>query len=193
MPAEPVSVIGERIRLQRRKLHMSLDELSARTQLSKSFLSQVERGTTSPSIESLSVIAKAISVPMFLFFVEDDGHKVVRRRSERRHLRVPDSNFDYESIWFGANRKMEIIIGHLKPGETSNEHPHSHSSADMTVVDECILVLEGKLEFQLGDETFELDAGDSAYFAAHIPHCYRTISKEEAVVLFAIDPPAAAR
>lgn len=193
MAPEPVSVIGERIRSQRRKLHMSLDDLGVRTQLSKSFLSQVERGTTSPSIESLSVIAKAIGVPMFLFFVEDDGHQVIRRRSDRRMLRVPDSNFDYESIWFGANRKMEIIVGHLKTGETSSEHPHSHSSANMTVVDECILVLQGRLEFQLGDEIFELEIGDSAYFAAHIPHCYRAISKEEVIVLFAIDPPAVAR
>jgi transcriptional regulator with XRE-family HTH domain len=185
--------IGERIRAQRHKLHMSLDELGSRTNLSKSFLSQVERGTTSPSIESLSLIAEAIGVPMFLFFVEDDGQQVIRRRGERNALRVPDSYFEYESIWFGAQRKMEIIIGRLKPGESSSARPRGHSAADMTTVDECIFVLHGKAEFQLGDEIRVLEEGDSAYFSGNIPHRFCAVGEEELVLLFAIAPPAVSR
>jgi transcriptional regulator with XRE-family HTH domain len=172
---------------------MSLDELASRTKLSKSFLSQVERGTTSPSIESLSVIAEAIQVPMFLFFVEDDSQQVIRRRDERRTLTVPDSHFQYESIWFGANRKLELIIGRLKPGESSSDRPRSHWAPDMTVVDECVFVLHGKAEFHLGDDVQVLEEGDSAYFAGHIPHLFCALGDQELVLLFAIAPPAVSR
>ena len=80
MADQALNLIGDRLRAQRHKLHMSLDVLASRTNLSKSFLSQVERGIASPSIESLHQIAEAIGVPMFLFFVEEDGQKVVRPR-----------------------------------------------------------------------------------------------------------------
>ena len=193
MTEQHVIMIGERIRTQRHKLHMSLDELGSRTKLSKSFLSQVERGITSPSIESLSLIAQAIGVPMFLFFVEEDGQQVIQRRSGRRSLTVPDSHFQYESIWYGARRKIEVIIGRLKPGESSSDQPRGHSAADMTTVDECVFVLQGKAEFQLGDEVSILEKDDSAYFAGNIPHRFCAVGEEELVLLFAVAPPAVSR
>ena len=193
MTEQHVTMIGERIRAQRHKLRLSLDTLAARTKLSKSFLSQVERGTTSPSIESLSLIAEAIGVPMFLFFVEEDKQQVIYRHSERRSLTVPDSHFQYESIWFGAHRKMEVIIGRLQPGESSSDQPRGHSAAEMITVDECVFVLQGKAEFQLGDEVNILEKGDSAYFAGNIPHRFCAVGEEELVLLFAIAPPAVSR
>ncbi|MBC8492439.1 MAG: helix-turn-helix transcriptional regulator [Chloroflexi bacterium] len=194
MKDQPLPMIGNRIRAQRQKLHMSLGELAERTNLSKSFLSQVERGLTNPSIESLGLIAEALEVPMFLFFVEDDTEKVVVRRGERRKIGVFDSRFQYESIWFGASRKMEILIGYLKPGESSTDQPRSHSvSSFLTAVDECFIVLQGKVEFQLGEESYVLEEGDSAYFNGAMPHQYRALGEEELGLLFAIAPPAISR
>jgi transcriptional regulator with XRE-family HTH domain len=193
MADQALNLIGDRLRAQRHKLHMSLDVLASRTNLSKSFLSQVERGIASPSIESLHQIAEAIGVPMFLFFVEEDGQKVVRPRTERRVLVVPDSRFEYESIWFGANRKMEIILGRLKPGTTSSDRPRSHLVADLTSVEECFFVLQGRVEFQLGEECYVLEPGDSAYFNGSLPHRYSACGEEDTVLLFSITPPAIAR
>ncbi len=193
MAEQPLSLIGERIRVQRRKLRLSLDELAARTHLSKSFLSQVERGTTHPSIDSLNAIAEAIQVPMFLFFVEEDNAQVIRRRTERRTLTVPDSRFQYESIWFGSNRKMEILIGRLSPGEVSSDQGRTHGARELTVVEECVFVLQGRIEFCLGDAVHILEAGDSAYYGGHIPHRFRALGDQEATLLFAIVPPVVSR
>lgn len=186
-------MIGERIRARRRKLRMSLDELAERTGLSKSFLSQIERAISSPSIESLELIAEALELPMFLFFIEDDAEKVVTRRNEQRKIGVPDSRFEYKSVWFGSSRKMEILIGHLKPGESSTEQPRGHSAGSLTAVDECFIVLQGRVEFQLDEERYVLEAGDSAYFNGTMPHRYTALGDEELVVLFAIAPPAMSR
>jgi transcriptional regulator with XRE-family HTH domain len=179
-------MIGERIRTRRRKLRMSLDELAERTDLSKSFLSQIERAISSPSIESLELIAGALEVPMFLFFVEDDADKIVTRRDEQRNIGVPDSRFQYKSVWFGSSRKMEILIGHLN-------QPRGHSADALTSVDECFIVLQGKLEFQLDEESYVLEEGDSAYFNGTVPHRYTALGEEELVLLFAIAPPAMSR
>lgn len=193
MKDQPLPMIGERIRAHRRKLHMSLDELAKRTNLSKSFLSQVERAVCSPSIESLGLIAEALGVPMFLFFVEDDVERIVVRRDEQREISPPDSRFLYKSIWFGASRKMEILIGRLKPGESSTDQARGHSASSLIAIDECFIVLQGKVELQLGEESYVLEEGDSAYFNGTIPHRYRALGEEELVLLFAIAPPAISR
>lgn len=181
------------MRGQRRKLHLSLDELAKRTHLSKGFLSQVERGETHPSIESLSQIADALRVPLFLFFVEESGEKVVMRQSELRKLGTPDSRFQFETIWFGARRKMEIIIGRLQPGESSSDQARVHQVRDFTTVEECFYVLQGAIEFELGEERHVLQAGDSGYFSGSVPHRFTALGSEEAVLLFAISPPAISR
>jgi transcriptional regulator with XRE-family HTH domain len=186
-------MIGERMRSHRRKLRLSLGELAKRTELSKSFLSQVERGLASPSIDSLGLIAESLGVPMFLFFVEDDTERVVVRSSERRKVNAPDSRFEYESIWFGASRKMEILIGRLRPGEYSSTLAHGHSATSLTAVDECLYVLQGTVQLELGDERYVLQQGDSAYFNGTRPHRYLALGGEEAVLLFAIAPPALSR
>lgn len=193
MKDHALPMIGERIRARRRKLRMSLDELAERTNLSKSFLSQIERAISSPSIESLELIAGALEVPMFLFFVEDDTDKIVTRRDEHRNIGVPDSQFQYKAVWFGSSRKMEILIGHLKPGESSTDQPRGHSADALTTVDECFIVLQGKLEFQLDEERYVLEEGDSAYFNGTVPHRYTALGEEELVLLFAIAPPAMSR
>ncbi len=193
MGEEALTLIGDRLRTQRHKLKMSLDVLASRTNLSKSFLSQVERGLASPSIESLNQIAEAIGVPMFLFFVEENDRQVIHHRNERRMLTVPDSRFQYESIWFGANRKMEILLGHLRPGSSSSDRPRSHSSDELSTVDESFFVLQGQLVFELGEERYPLEEGDSAYFNGNVPHRYCARGDKEVLLLFSIAPPAVSR
>lgn len=193
MSHRSISTIGSRIRVQRRKLGMSLDALAERTNLSKSFLSQVERGLTNPSIDSLSVIADAIRVPMFLFFVEEDGEAVIQRRRDMTQLQVPDSRFIYESMWFGENRKMEILIGRLQPGQCSSDELRSHSAGGLTTVDECFVVLEGTVEFYLDEDVYILEQGDSAYFQGNVPHRFCALGNQELVLLFAVAPPAMSR
>lgn len=185
--------IGEHMRKHRTHMHMSLDELAKLTGLSKSFLSQVERGQTSASIESLGAIAEALQVPMFLFFVEDDDNKVVTRRTEQRQLQVPDSRFQYQTLWYGATRKMEILVGRLQPGEFSSDLPRSHSAGPLVTIEECFFVLSGSVEFYLGEEVHLLEAGESGYFNGGLPHRFRAVGDQELVILFAIVPPALSR
>ncbi|NWF70011.1 MAG: helix-turn-helix transcriptional regulator [Chloroflexi bacterium] len=137
---------------------MSLRELAEQSDLTASYISQVERKVSVPSIESLRKISKALNVPTFYFFLEEDNLSPVVRRHERRKLTLPKSNLTYELLTPNLSRKMEIILAELKPGRGEVQLVY-HSNTE-----ECILVLEGQLEVRIAGETYVLEAGDSVYF-----------------------------
>ena len=88
---------------------------------------------------------------------------------------------------------MEILTGRLRPGESTSDHPKGHTATELTGVDECFLVLEGRVELRVGDDIYILEQGDSAYFWGTLPHVYRNVGEEDLVLLFAIAPPAISR
>lgn len=149
--------LGKKIRARRKKMGLSLRELAAQVNLTASFLSQVERGLASPSIDSLRAISKALGVPVFHFLIDMEDYDPVIRRGQRRQITLPEANITYELLT-PVNRKMEIILATLEP--TDGDIPlihHQHT-------EECIYILEGELEVELSDERFILQAGDTIYF-----------------------------
>lgn len=149
--------LGQKIKARRKELGLSLRELAEQVSLTASFLSQVERGLASPSIDSLRAISKALNVPVFHFLIDMEGYNPVTRNDERRQLILPQASITYELLT-PVNRKMEIILATLEP--TDGDIPlihHQHT-------EECIYVLEGELEVELSDERYVLRAGDAIYF-----------------------------
>lgn len=79
--------IYKKIKQLRYEQGMTLKELSEKTELSVSFLSQIERGTSSLAITSLKRIADAFGVKMIHFFEEDDDFHYVMKKSTNDHLK----------------------------------------------------------------------------------------------------------
>ncbi len=150
--------LGQRIRARRRELGLSLRKLAGRVGLTASFLSQIERGSASPSSESLRKISDALEVPIFHFLVEPDGKSPVVRHNQRLKLTLPDSRLTYELLTPDLNRKMEVFMAEVEPGEDNIAMPLRQYT------EECIYVLQGQLEIQLGEEVYLLGPGDSVYF-----------------------------
>ncbi|WP_227764866.1 helix-turn-helix domain-containing protein [Zhaonella formicivorans] len=176
-------MLGEKIRRKRIEKNMSLKELAEKIELTASFLSQVERELAEPSITSLRKIAEALDVPIFYFLLDDEDHSPVVRKSQRKVLRFPQSHLTYELLSPDLNRQMEVLIARLDPGASSGDEASSHPG------EECILVLEGKMEIKVGEETYYLEEGDSIYYFASIPHSLRNCGDGQLVFLSAITPP----
>lgn len=149
---------GQRIRARRQSLGLSLRDLAQRVGLTASFLSQIERDQTSPSLESLRRISDALEVPIFHFLLESDGRSPVVRQDQRPQLTLPDSNLTYQLLTPDLNRKMEAFLAERKPGQEKVIVPLRQST------EEWVYVLEGQLEIQLGEDLYLLNPGDSAYF-----------------------------
>jgi transcriptional regulator with XRE-family HTH domain len=176
--------LGERIRQRRSQLEISLQELANRTGLTASFLSQVERDVTEPSITSLRRIADALEVPVFYFLLQEATHSPVVRRDQRRILKLHDTAAQWELLSpSDPQLQLEVVLTRLPAGEASGDECTSHPG------EECFVVLEGDMEIAVADEVFRLQEGDSVQFHASIPHRIRNCGQKELVVLAAITPP----
>lgn len=176
-------MLGGKIRKKRMEKNMSLKDLAERTDLTASFLSQVERDLAEPSITSLRKIAEALGVPIFYFLLDNASTSPVVRRGERKILKFPETNVVFELLSPDLNRQMEIVLGRLEVGAASCEEPLSHPG------EEFIYVIQGQMEISIGEDSYLLNEMDSIYYFASIPHKIVSVGDQELVFLAAITPP----
>jgi len=150
--------LGQRIRARRNELGLTLRELAAEAGCTASFISQIERGQSSPSIESLQRISGALDVPIFHFLLEPRDRSPVVRRDKRLKLTVPGSSLAYELLTPDLTRQMEAFLIEREPGEEKAVEPLRQYT------EELIYVLQGQLEIQLGEDVYHMGPGDSIYF-----------------------------
>jgi transcriptional regulator with XRE-family HTH domain len=160
--------LGTQIRALRRSRGMTLVQLATQTDLSHSFLSQLERGLAGPSMGSLSSIARALGSSQLelLAGAADQGRDQAADAPTlvRAHEgdRGPYGSGQAQLLVRGDRRFYPMIFD----GESTDlDNFHSH------VEDEFVHVLEGQCTVDLGDQgTFVLGAGDSLYYAGGTPH-----------------------
>ncbi len=181
-------MLGKKVREIRISKGLKLSELAKKTGLSTSYISLLERALTSPSISSLRKIAEALETPLFHFLIEENKSSILIRKDERKKLALPNSNIIHEyvtpiSVDNQVKPKQEIIYTELDPGCWSSDEAMGHRA------DECLLVLEGKIEVQVGMESYILNEGDSLYIEEMLPHRYYTMSDTKAKLISALVPP----
>lgn len=177
-------MLGDKIRKKRMEKKLTLRELAERTDVTQGFLSQVERGLADPSIMSLRRIAQALDVPIFYFLMDETHSNPVVRKNERQVLKFPDSRLSFELLSPNLNRSIEMMMARLEPGGVTCDEPLTH------VGEENIVVLQGAMKIQIGDDFYYLKEGDSIYYFSSIPHKIWSIGKEDLVFISAITPPA---
>ncbi|MGH3358798.1 MAG: helix-turn-helix domain-containing protein [Nocardioidaceae bacterium] len=181
---DPAPAVGERIRAARERRSLSVRALASRAGLSVGLISQVERGITDPSLQTLRAIAKVLETPLFDFFAAPDSADVAVVRAEARvALRSPHGGLTYSRLSPGSGR-IEVLEGHLEPGAASSDEPWSHPS------EECVIVIEGTLVVEVKEQPHELQAGDSCYFDSRLPHRYLNTSDGPTRFTLAITPPS---
>ena len=177
-----VSIVGERIRERRKELGLNLRQLAQKTDLTASFLSLVERGHNTPSLDSLRRITEALDVPLF-FFNQTNGQKAIVRRDERIKITFPPGNLTCELLVPNLRNRLEMFISRVHPSAGNIARPTRHSS------DECIYLMEGHLKVCLRDGEYDLEAGDSIYFHGSAVREICAIGEDEAIFVAAITPP----
>ncbi len=175
--------IGTRIKTRRKELKLSLRELAEAVDLTASFLSQIERDQSSPSIESLRKISDALDVPIFYFLVEDNGKSPIVRRNQRLRLNRSNSDLTFELLTPNLNGRMEAFLYEQEPNGKNFAAPLR------TYTEQFIYVLQGQLEIQLGEATYQLNAGDTIYFEGPLLKQLTAIGDQTLRVISVITPP----
>ena len=176
--------LGSKLRQLRMRKKIALTELGKHTGLSASMLSQLENGKLIPTLPTLARVAMVFDVGLDYFFGtrRRAGLFEIVRGDER--MRFPNDaeaerpGFFFEVLAFKANNKpIEAYLAEFPRREPAEAVSHMHTGAEL------LHLLEGRMEVGYQDETFVLDAGDSAYFDASEIHSYRGLSETPARAL----------
>lgn len=176
------AALGGRIRAARSRRSLSVAELASSAGVSKSLVSQIERGIAAPSIDTVRRLASALQVPVFSLFMQEPDNGMVVRRAERRVVRYPGSRATREVLSPTLSGRMVLLWVTFPPGEDGRE-PVRH------VGEESVVVIRGTLEVELGEQRVVLESGDSMTFDSEAPHAFRNPTNEETEILTAISPP----
>ena len=158
--------IAARLRALRVELGLSLRETASRANIAPSFLSKLEAGTASPTIQSLIKVLEALGTDVVTFFGAlsvDDDLPVVFPKKEMRSLEGKDRTFWYA---FPGHRDVQLVLAYeeYQPGSKvreEEEHP----------VDLCGYVIDGVLTIELtGRENTVARKGDAFYIRAGQRH-----------------------
>ena len=155
---------GKKLKELRLQKNYSLEKLAGKVGLTRSFLSQVEKDKTSPSIPSLIKILSALDTSIGEFFqTVEEKRGVLIKKEEMRFFQDTESSTRMASLSTGfKNPRMEPFYVEFEGGRSS-ELISSHGEA-------FVFVFEGVLDLAVGDESYLLEKGDSLYFDASIPH-----------------------
>jgi transcriptional regulator with XRE-family HTH domain len=178
----PDGEVGPRLRLLREQKGLSARQVADLAGVTPAYLSRLENRRLSPTVATLARLVAAIGETMATLFSEAPGaDQVVVRRADRHLMRsrgVLDSQ-----VTPGWAKRLEILESLVDPGQGSSEGLHTHAGDE-----ECVLVLEGELDLDLGPQRYHLEVGDSATFDSRTPHRWCNASTEPARVLWIMTP-----
>ena len=175
--------IGHRIRQLRTKNRLTLEELASRTELTKGFLSQLERNLTSPSIQTLEDVAEALGVTMSEFFAEEADEKIVFTAEDV----FVDEQEGTTINWIVPNAQkntMEPILVELaENGETKQIEPHEGEEFGYVLSGKVLLVTESS------PTGIAVRKGETFYIRGNEIHSLRNSGTKKASVLWISTPP----
>jgi transcriptional regulator with XRE-family HTH domain len=168
--APEVEAIGARIGALRREKGVSLADLSRLTGFEETFLADIEAGRAQPQLGAMIRLSKALD-SAFGRLVSGTGTKLysITRRHERRAVTRSTSKggrkpaYAYKSLAPDVQgRHMEALMVQLTAVAEREVSVHDG--------EEFVFVLEGRVALEIGNDRFELEPGDSAYYLSTTPH-----------------------
>ncbi len=178
-----MDAIGRKIRELRLENALTQEELADRSELTKGFISQLERGIASPSIATLQDILEALGTNLAEFFADDEEDIVVFTESE--FFEKIDEQNGVKIKWIVPNAQkyeMEPILIELRPGGIAYED-------DAHAGEEFGYVLEGEVILKIGKRRFRIAKGQTFYYASNKNHILENATQKKAVVLWVSTPP----
>lgn len=174
--------ISKKIREYRRQRGITLKELSELTQLSVSFLSQVERGVSSMTITSMKRIADALNVQMKDLIDVDDNMSFVNKKDNRMLLHLEKSYISYRRLSGKfEGRKLESVLLTMEPNYYEQEVAVHEG-------EEFYYIMSGVATFIIDDVEYVVGEGEVIHFPSTIPH--KTINKENSeLVMLSVATP----
>lgn len=177
-------VIGENLRRLRAERGLSLDGLSKISEVSKSRLSQIERGEANPSVTTVWQMANALKVEFSALVTSPRAGSVVASRTDIEPIVADDGRYrTYALFPFDPPLGYELFLSELEPLSHLHADPHGEGTW------ETVIMAAGRLSIEVAGEEHTLGPGAAIRFKADNPHEYRNTGDEVAVCHIAISYP----
>lgn len=173
--------LSQRLRNIRVQRGYTLEQVAEMTGLTRGVLSKVENFRVTPSLATLSKIAQAFGMTMSELFegLDEKPDMVVVRKDERLIVERdrPNSKIVYQALaHLRPNKIMEPFLLEVPPGEARRQKL-AHEG------EEFLMVLKGQVDYEYGDQCFQLFEGDCLYEDGTTEHTLNNPSDEPALVL----------
>jgi transcriptional regulator with XRE-family HTH domain len=187
------SRIARRVRALRAELGMTLDELAAKCDVSRSMISLVERGESSPTAVVLEKIASGLGVPLASLFDDSSAPAdPISRRDDRVSWRDPQSGYVRRNISPGSFPSPIQIVEVVLPAGASVAY---ESGARDVSIHQQIWVQDGSVEVTVGGATYDLLEDDCLAMQLNVPTAFRNRTDKAAryIVIIATERSRASR
>jgi quercetin dioxygenase-like cupin family protein/DNA-binding XRE family transcriptional regulator len=174
--------IGARVRMLRKRRGLSLRTLAQMCNLSPNTISLIERGLSSPAVNTLHNLAAGLEVPITAFFETEEtlARLILTRPHERIQTKCP--GMTVESLGSGlSSQKVTPFLVTLEPYAKVAPTPIVHLG------EEWVYCLEGVIVYEVEGEHFRLEPGDSLLFEASLPHRWHNPGSQQALVILVLE------
>ncbi len=177
--------IGQRLRELRQRHRLSQRQLARQSGVANATISQIESGKLNPTVSMLKKVLDGIPIRMSEFFSDkpEMPDRVFFRADELTE--IADGGISYRQVGANlTNRSIQFIKECYQPGAGTGKHRITHEG------EECGLILKGRLQVSVGDQTTVLREGDAYYFKSSQPHSFSNPGNEPCELISACTPPS---
>lgn len=180
--------LGEKLRQLRSERNISQRDLARRANLSPNSISLIERDETSPSVATLQSLATALNIRMSYFFEEEIPTSVLLLKAGSRP-KIDNNGVVIEGMGKTLpSQELEPFTVTLAPKAGSGgERQVVHSGH------EFVYCLQGKIEYVIDGQIYQMVQGDILIFEANLPHLWRNPFDEEAKFILVLQTPNSSR
>lgn len=161
--------IGNKLRRLRKIKKISLKQLAEDTNMSYSYLSGLENGKHSITINNLQRLSAYFSVDIIYFFDVQNGEEAVLVRKNDKDIISTEDGISFSILTNSSAKNLQISIIKQPPNTPEEKKLHHHEKGE-----EFIHVIKGKLYVIRGNSEYSLTAGDSIFYKSNIDHLMYT-------------------
>ena len=178
----PIEIaLGARIRSLRHQRNVSLTAMAKACGKSVGYVSQVERGLSSPTLKEVARFAEILGTNMLSLFADPPSEKAkspVRLDKDRSFIPFRGEGTLKRVLTPNNDGALRMNVMHVGPHGSSGDALYTHDG------EEAGFVLKGGILLTVGDTEYQLGVGDSFRFSSQIPHAFRNVGDAPAEIVW---------
>jgi transcriptional regulator with XRE-family HTH domain len=174
--------IGARLRAARQRQGLTIDQVAASAEVTKGFISRIERDETSPSVTTLVTICEVLSLPIGTLFEAPQTDVV--RRVDAPSIQLTGAGAQERLLTPRGQARLQLIRSVIEPGGSGGTELYT-----LNCELEVLHILKGTIDVVFSRSTQRLGVGDTMTFSGREPHSWLNPDRaRSAEVMWVIAP-----